>query len=389
MNTKQSLRMAMKSLASSKMRAFLTMLGIIIGVASVIILVSLMEGMSADMISSFEKMGTNRLEVNLTDKDSPVGVTEMQSIYEEHKDLFLSMSPQVSVTAEVKQGTTVFNRTRITGVGGEFFSDGSLTAAQGRFLGIIDVKRVNKACVIGSYLAKQAFGAGDPIGQTLKINGDMYTVVGVLAEQGRSEQGSMDDSLYIPYTTAALLGGGTPKTFVFMTTDSSLNEKAQALLKIEMMQLFKSSNSYYIMDNAELINAIKDMDKTMTMVLVGIASISLLVGGIGIMNIMLVSVTERTREIGIRKSLGAKRRDIMRQFVIEAAATSSAGGIVGILLGIIASLVAGAMMNLPVVPSVMSIVLSFGVSVAIGIFFGFMPARKAAELNPIDALRYE
>lgn len=386
----QSFRLALKSLAGSKMRSFLTMLGIIIGVGSVIILVSLMQGMTGMMTSTFEEMGTNRLTVSVMGRGSSraVSIDDMYGLYEQNPDYFSSMSPTVAMQASVKQDTTAYSSTTVTGVSEDYPDIGKFELSEGRFLSYIDLENRNKVCVIGSYLAQDAFSGG-PVGQTIKLNGNIFTVIGVIAEQDDSTEGSSDDCLYLPYTTASKLGGGMVTSYIYMTTDASLNTQATNIIENALYDVFQSTDFYNITDMSEMLSSVEELTGTMTLVLVGIAAISLLVGGIGIMNIMLVSVTERTREIGIRKSLGAKRRDIMRQFVIEAATTSAVGGMIGIVFGAAVAIGIGSLIGLTVSPSASAVLVSFGVSVAIGVFFGFMPANKAAKLNPIDALRYD
>ena len=266
--------------------------------------------------------------------------------------------------------------------------------AEGRFLQYIDVARYQNVCVIGSYLAQDMF-RGDALGKTLTISGTPYTVVGVLAEQSSSEEGSSDDVLYIPYGNVLQLCGRSRPLSVYQRR-AGLLLRRQGIIENRLYKAFQSSDYYYVMTSAELMDSMNMILNTMMVVLVAIAAISLLVGGIGIMNIMLVSVTERTREIGIRKSLGAKRRDIRGQFIIEAGTTSAIGGVIGIAVGILlaqlASTLIGAIMvsqmgsgTFTAVPAASSIAVAFGVSVGIGVLFGYLPANKAAALNPIDA----
>ena len=385
----QAFRLALKSLTGSKMRAFLTMLGIIIGVGSVIILVSLMQGMTGEVTSMFEDMGTNTLTVSITGRGSSrsVDVDDMYALYEENPDLFQAMSPTVSVMDSVKVGSDTYSST-VTGVSEDYAVISKLTVQEGRFLAYSDMEGRAKTAVVGSYLNQYVYG-GQAVGQTIKINGNQYTIVGALAEQGDSEEGSTDDRVHLPYTPASQLRFGEISSYTFATTDTSLNAQATAVIENKLYSVFENEDFYSISDMQEMVDSMEEMTSMMTMVLVGIAGISLLVGGIGIMNIMLVSVTERTREIGIRKSLGAKKRDIMRQFVIEAGTTSALGGVIGIVLGIAVALALGSAIGINAQPSVSAIGLSFGVSVFIGVFFGFMPANKAAKLNPIDALRFD
>ena len=388
----QAFKLALKSLASSKMRAFLTMLGIIIGVGSVIILVSLMQGMTGEVTSMFEDMGTNTLSVSITGRGSSrtVDVDDLYELYEENTDVFLGMSPTVSVNGTVNTSTDSdsFDSTTITGVSEQYAEIKGYALNDGRFISYTDLQARGKVAVVGTYIANTVF-SGKAIGETIKINGNAFSVVGVMEEQDDSTEGSADDCLYIPYTTASKMTFGAISSFTFATKDVSLNTQATNLIDNALYSVFQNENYYNISDMQEIVSSMEEMTGMMTMVLVGIAGISLLVGGIGIMNIMLVSVTERTREIGIRKSLGAKRRDIMRQFVIEAGTTSALGGVIGIVFGAVVAVVLGNVIGINAEPSVSAVLISFGVSVFIGIFFGFMPANKAAKLNPIDALRYD
>lgn len=385
----QAFKLALKSLAGSKMRAFLTMLGIIIGVGSVIILVSLMQGMTGEVTSMFEDMGTNMLTVSISGRGSSrsVDVNDMYALYEENEELFQAMSPTVQVMGSVKVDSESYSST-VSGVSEDYAVISKLELEEGRFLSYTDMEARAKTAVVGSYLNRSVYG-GRAVGQTVKINGNAYTIVGSLSEQDDSSEGSSDDCIYIPYTTASKLSFGAISSYTFATTDASLNSAAMTVLDDMLYEVFQSDDYYTIGDMQEIVDSMEEMTSMMTMVLVGIAGISLLVGGIGIMNIMLVSVTERTREIGIRKSLGAKKRDIMRQFVIEAGTTSALGGLIGIVLGIAVATALGKIIGINAEPSLSAVGLSFGVSVFIGVFFGFMPANKAAKLNPIDALRHD
>lgn len=375
MGVTQAFKLALKSLAGSKMRAFLTMLGIIIGVGSVIILVSLMQGMTGEVTSMFEDMGTNMLTVSITGRGSSrtVDVDDMYALYEENTDTFMGMSPTVSIMGTVKSGTDSdsFGSTAVSGVSEQYAEINGFALREGRFISYTDLEARSKVAVVGTYVANML--GGSAVGQTIKVNGNALTVVGVIEQQDDSTEGSADDCIYLPYTTASKLTFGEISTYTFATWDPDLNAKGTTLIDNALYEVFENEDFYTISDMQEMVDSMEEMTSMMTMVLVGIAGISLLVGGIGIMNIMLVSVTERTREIGIRKSLGAKKKDIMRQFVIEAGTTSALGGVIGI----------------DAQPSLSAVGLSFGVSVFIGVFFGFMPANKAAKLNPIDALRYD
>ncbi len=391
MNFKQSFRLAVKSLKSSKMRAFLTMLGIIIGVASVIILVSLMNGLSNDMTSRLESMGTNTITVNVMGRGTnrTLDISQVEKLVADNPEYLDKYSPKVQASVTAKYEANSADTTAV-GVNEYYDEMQSVAVSKGRFIQYIDCDRRLKVCVIGSYEAQELFPGVDPLGETVKLNGSAYTVVGVLDEKADSTESSDDDIVYIPYTTATrLAGSSTIGTYTLNAVDTEKIDATMTIVKNMLYSVFEDEDAYRVFSASEMIDTINEMNNSIALVLVGIAGISLVVGGIGIMNIMLVSVTERTREIGIRKSLGAKRKDIMRQFIIEAATTSSIGGIVGIIVGIAAAYIAGALVDMSVAPSWNAVLIAFSVSVAIGMIFGYFPANKAAKMNPIDALRYE
>ena len=407
MNFSQSFRLALKSLMVSKMRAILTMLGIIIGVAAVIIITSLGNGMQNLLNEQFDQLGANLIQVQIYGRGGgsrTIDPDDMYELVDKYPQYLSGVSPYVMTQGLVRHGSDEYERTSIYGVS-EFFYDadrgqtlsgGSL--GEGRFLSYIDVDRYQNVCVIGSYLARDAFG-GDALGQTLTIKGTPFTVIGVMSEYADSTEGSGDDVIYIPYGSAMRLNGtGWVDLYLFNSADNDTSNVAKGLIESRLYQTFQTEDAYFVMSSAEMMDAMDSMLNTLMMILILIAAISLLVGGIGIMNIMLVSVTERTREIGIRKSLGAKRRDIRSQFIIEAGTTSAIGGIIGIGLGIVMANVLTNVIAFALgtgndgfvaVPTLGGIAVSFGVSVGVGILFGYLPANKAARLNPIDALRYD
>ena len=390
MNLKQSFRLAIKSLMSSKMRAFLTMLGIIIGVAAVIILVSLVGGFSNTLTDQFSSMGTNTLTVNIQSRGSTrtVDVEDMLALCDEHSDVIASASPSVQASGTPKIGTEDLSSS-ITGVSEAYLDVSSSELGNGRFFTYNDVNTRQKVCVVGSYISNEFFG-GNAVDKTLKINGITFKIVGVLDEAADSSEGSSDDKILIPYTAVrSITPFSRPSTYTFAAVDESKTDEAKQIIESYLLSVFADDSLYTVTNMSELIDTMNELLDKLSVILAGIAAISLLVGGIGIMNIMLVSVTERTREIGIRKSLGARRFDILSQFVVEAATTSAVGGIIGILLGMGVSYILGDMLGLRVTPSPTAIILSFSFSAAIGIFFGYFPARKAAKLNPIDALRHD
>ena len=409
MNFAQSFKLALKSLRTSKMRAILTMLGIIIGVGAVIVILSLGNGMQNMMNEQFEKLGANLIQVSVWPRGEggtrDISAEDMYDLAAKYPQYISGVSPYITPAVKVRHETDEFSRTSVYGVSEAFYNadTGRLTTgetlAKGRFLQYIDIDRRQTVCVIGSYLEQEAF-RGDALGKSLSIGGVSYTVVGVLAQQADNTEGSGDDQVFIPYGNASRMGASSAQDMYLLTSTSrDTAATAKGLIENRLFKTYQSTDYYMVMTSAEMMDVMNTMMNTLMIVLVAIAAISLLVGGIGIMNIMLVSVTERTREIGIRKSLGAKQRDIRSQFIIEAGTTSAIGGILGIVFGILLANVAGILVNslmsssqgasFSAVPTLGSIAISFGVSVGIGILFGYLPANKAARLNPIDALRYD
>ena len=393
----ESFKMAVGNIRTSKMRSFLTMLGIIIGVAAVIVIVGMGNGMEIYMTEQFESMGTNTLTVSIYGRGTGRTVTDedMYDIVERNSDALELLSPTVTMQSPAKIGTDTINSTSITGVSEDYFTIKDYDVAMGRGLQYVDMLKRSRVCVVGTYLNQEYFG-GNALGQTVKIGGTPFTVVGVLNEIGDSTEYSSDNAIFVPYTTAARLSNmGTISSYTVTVTDVNNSTWSKGVLEKELFDIFEDDNAYTVISMAEILDLMTQMLDVMITVLAAIAAISLVVGGIGIMNIMLVSVSERTREIGVRKALGAKERYIMSQFVIEAATTSAIGGAVGIAFGQALSSLATAIIvaaldtDLAVTPSVGSIALAVCISVAIGILFGYLPAKKAARLNPIDALRHD
>ena len=283
---------------------------------------------------------------------------------------------------------------RDNGVSEDFLEIKNMKIAQGRDIEYGDLATRNKICIIGAYL-NQTYFRGRAVGQNIRIGTDLWEVVGVVEQQQDSmEEGGSDDFIYVPYTTAARQTGRVSNYTITIRSEDTATE-SKKVLEDALYDFFGSDSFYTVVSMSEMLDSLTSMIDIIVIVLSGIAAISLVVGGIGIMNIMLVSVTERTREIGIRKSLGAKERYIMQQFVIEAATTSALGGVIGIAAGYglssLATKILAASMEqkLTVAPTGSATLLAFGISVGIGILFGYLPAKKAARLNPIDALRYE
>ena len=395
MNFTQSFKLAIKSLLLSKMRALLTMLGIIIGVAAVIVIVGLGNGLEGYVSDSFSSMGTNTLTVMVLSRGSTrtMEVEDVYGIVAENSQYLDLCSPTASLSGSVKVGADTTSSS-VIGVSEDYFSIQGYEVSRGRGLQYSDIATRTKVCVVGAYLDQAYFG-GNAVGQTLRVGGQSLTIVGVLEQQADElEEGGADDCLFLPYSTASRISGRV-SSYVVTVPDEDLLSESKAALEDALYEFFESDDFYTVTSMSEMLETMTRMINLLVLVLAGIAAISLVVGGIGIMNIMLVSVTERTREIGIRKSLGAKERYIMQQFVIEAACTSALGGIIGILIGYglsaAATRVVTSLMEatLTVSPSAGAVALAFGISVGIGILFGYLPAKKAAALNPIDALHYD
>ncbi len=393
MNFSKTVGLAFSSILSNKLRSFLTMLGIIIGVAAVIILVSIMDGITGKVEDSFESFGMNNITVVITSRGSTrkVEPDDLYKLIDEHPDLFSYCSPKVTINANVKSpNSSELSASSVTGVDETYDEIDKLVTQQGRFLQYVDVDKLLKVCVIGTYYEKEYYGNGKALGQTIKINGEPYTIVGVLEEQADSTEGSSDQCIYVPYTNAAKMSWNRSiGTYTVCIKDANNLDGAKAVLEQKLTEVLGSDDYYSLIATQEILEEMNSITNTLKNALVLIAGISLLVGGIGIMNIMLVSVTERTKEIGIRKSLGAKKKHIMQQFVVEAGTVSGIGGVIGIIVGGISAYAVGTALGITVLPSISSIVVAFSVSVGIGILFGFLPAKNAANLNPIDALRFE
>lgn len=390
MKFSQACKLAFKSILGSKMRSFLTMLGMIIGVASVITLLGLVTGVTNYLVDTFADMGTNIISVSITGTDTrKVDVDDIYDFAKQNDDIFLGVTPTVASSFTVKNGNTSMT-TSVIGVGEDYLDINTLEISSGRFIQYADIANRYEACVIGTYVADELFEGKVNVGDTLKISGKVFKIVGIQEEKSDSEANTTDDRIYIPYSVATrLTNSSNISSYTFATRNTDDTEVAEERLDNYLYGIMKNEELYSVTSMTELLDVINQMTGMLSAVLGGIAGISLLVAGIGIMNIMLVSVVERTKEIGIRKSLGAKKRDIMSQFVIEAIAISTTGGIIGIIIGSIATNVLGKAFGIEAVPTMSAILLAFSVSAGIGICFGYMPANKAAKLNPIDALRSE
>ena len=398
----ETFREAIQNIWSNKFRTLLTMLGIIIGVMAVMVIVGLGNGMTTSIQNEFADMGTNLLTVQVMGYGSrSVKVKDFYELVEKNSDVLGDVSPVISMSGTVKVGTDDdnYSSTSVKGVSEVYLNMDGYTIAQGRPLNYVDMDANKKVCMVGDYISRVGYG-GNAIGQSIKIGREWYTIVGVLEaeiDDPSDQEGSSDDCIFVPYTTAMRVSGiSTASSYAVLVPDEENISKGKAIIENGLQELLHSDSGYMVISLSEMLDMMTSMVNMVVTVLTAIAAISLLVGGIGIMNIMMVSVTERTREIGIRKALGAKERTILAQFVVEAATTSALGGVLGIALGYIVSMAANKLLpilaggtDITVSPSFNSIAVAFGISVGIGVLFGYLPARRAARLNPIEALRYD
>ena len=407
MNLLMIIRVAFRALVRNKMRAALTMLGIIIGVSAVIAMVSIGQGASASVQAQIESIGTNLLFVsagaqNVGGVRSGTGdtgtntltVDDLQAIKREVPSVSM-VTPNVNARSQLVAGNMNWN-TSVTGVSEEYPEIRKWPVASGSFFSDADVRTAARVIVIGQTLADSLYPGADPIGQDLRVMNLPFRVVGVMARKGQDPQGrDQDDVAFAPYTTVQkkILGRDRVQIAFVSAISQDATYTAQSQITDLLRQRHKLTanepDDFTVRNMTDVAEAANETSKTMTILLACIAGVSLLVGGIGIMNIMLVSVTERTREIGIRMAIGARSSAVRSQFLIESIVLSLMGGTVGIVVGVVLSLAIPAFLGWPTLVSMMAIIGSVLFSAAVGIFFGYYPARKAAALDPIDALRYE
>ena len=389
----QSFKMALKAIAGNKMRSFLTVLGVIIGVVAIVVLVAIAQGATNTISSSIESMGTNMLTVSIrARRQNPVTMAGLDELSQDVS--IAAIAPYTSVSGTIKAGVNTYDDGSILATTPQYADIRMWEVAQGRFITQPDVDNRIFAAVIGSEAATEMFGTTDVVGETFSISGYTFTVVGVLKENGDSLAGSQDNMVVIPFTLGQRMSNNTKITSFYVSAVSAEEvDFAKYAIETWLDKMFShyssSSSQYTVYSQTEILDTLNETTATLTLMMGGIAAISLLVGGIGIMNIMLVSVSERTREIGIRKAIGASRWNILSQFLIEALVVSLMGG----LLGLAAS---SAVLHLLEEPLTMKLTISstvaiaaIGFSVIIGVVFGIYPANRASKLKPIDALHYE
>jgi len=405
MDILETFRVSFHSLRLNKMRSALTALGIIIGVGSVIAMISLGAGARTQVTQRIQAMGTNLVMV-IPGKMSfrgpgHAGATSIQSLtlddanyLKSRCNLIKEIAPVIAGSAIIKYKNKTLNTT-VSGVPPVYFQIRELKTSSGRLFYDRDNEGYRNVCVLGNNVKQDLFADLDPVDMVIKLKNVNYRVIGVLETKGEASMGGQDDNVFIPLSTAQLRMFGTDKVRVInmeIASDKVINDaikEIEKLMRIKHKIYNPENDDFTVRSQKEMQQLMESVTGVLTLLLGGIAAISLLVGGIGIMNIMLVTVTERTREIGIRKAIGAKRKDILVQFLIESITLSLVGGLVGILLGIGGSVAISKIAKWTTTVTPISILISFFFAVAVGLFFGIYPANKASKLNPIEALRYE
>ena len=391
----QSFKMAVKAIAGNKMRSFLTILGVVIGVVAIVVLVSIGQGANSSVVESIEGMGTNLITANINARRmNPIDLDSLNELA--LNEAISYAAPISSVSGTVKAGAATYDDGVVQGTTPGYESIRNWTVAEGRFLQQPDIDNRSFVAVIGSEAATEMYGTTHAVGETFSLNGYTLTVVGVLAQVGSSASGSNDNQILIPFTLAQRLSNQTSiSSFYVSAASSSQVEQAQAAVESYLEKAFTNYNTnsfgtqYSVFNQSEMLSTLSETTNTLTLMLGGIAAISLLVGGIGIMNIMLVSVSERTREIGIRKAIGAARGNILMQFLIESLVVSLMGGLLGLAISVAAVKALAPVLQMTLTIPVNVAWMAIGFSVFIGVVFGMYPANKASKLRPIQALHYE
>lgn len=392
----ESVRMSLDNIRSNKMRSFLTVLGIIIGVMAVIALMTIVNAVTNTITEQFTAMGTGKLTVQATGTALKRGLTESDLNELRALENVADVDPKASLTATVSSGDAFIENMSIDGYSDVYFrKQGDSFISRGRALNILDMDSVNRVCVIDSKASSTLFSGSDPLGEHISIGGIEYLIVGTLSDDSDADVMSQamglseDGRIIIPYTAAKKQAGqrNVISLDVYVDDTDMMDDTVTAVEAVLKSAFNYKDDSYTVINMESLLDTMDTMMGMMSNVLAGIASIALLVGGIGIMNMMLVSVTERTAEIGLRKALGAQPFQIQMQFLIESFVLSLIGGLLGLIVGVIVSYIVVTSMGATFVMSRDAIALGVGFSAAVGIIFGWAPARKASRLNPIDALR--
>lgn len=381
--------MSWDNIRNNKVRSLLTILGIVIGVASIISLITIVQGATDEVTNQVSSLGANTITIQASGTPLKQGLNDKDLEELSKIDNIKGVSPTIAKQVSIAANGQTMKNVSIKGRNNVFFEEESKDINFGRGLNVLDIDRKTKVAVLGSDINKEMFLDQNPIGKDIKINGLTFKIVGILKPGSEFALSSNNDSIFIPYTTArtALSTRNIKEADIYMK-DSSKSDEIIEDIKLVLNRAFNyKENAYFIFNFEDIINAIGDITGLMTLLLAGIASISLLVGGIGIMNMMLVSVTERTSEIGLRKALGAEPNSIQLQFILESIFLSLFGGVIGLLLGLLIAYVASVSIGYPFSISAITLFIAIGFSSVVGIVFGYAPARKASKLNPIDALK--
>lgn len=386
---KDSIKMSWDNIISNKVRSFLTVLGIVIGVASIISLITIVQGATEEITNQVSSLGANTITIQAPGTPLKQGLNDRDLESLSKIENIKGISPTLTSEVSIVSNGMAMEDIDVKGRNNIFFEEESEDISFGRGFNSLDLERKTKVAVLGSNINKDIFLDENPIGKDIKINGLSFKIIGILKSSSEFAFSSNNDTIFIPYTTAitTLSTRNINEVDVYMI-DSSKSDEIIEDIKLVLNRAFNyKDKSYFIFNFEDIINAIGDITGLMTLLLVGIASISLLVGGIGIMNMMLVSVTERTSEIGLRKALGAEPNRIQLQFILESIFLSMFGGLFGLVLGLLIAYVAASIIGYPFSVSAMTLFIAIGFSSVVGVVFGYAPARKASKLNPIDALR--
>lgn len=388
MEIRQNFKMAFKELKCNKLRSILTMLGIIIGVSSIILLTSVSDAMIKSINLQFDTLGSNGITVFISPKSYRNKISYNEAVKFSELDNIKGMYCMNDGSAEVRYKENN-NKFKIIGTTESYLDLRNLEIIKGRFLLSNDIDNKSKIAILGKNVAEEIFKHNDPIGESVIVGGVPYKVVGLLCEEGGNLMGSCDDSIIMPISSAANMLKSRAVKSIYIEADNSKNiDKVVQQTRKKLKKSF-DEDDYKIINQQHIFKVVNKVQNTLKLVMAIIAGISLIVAGIGIMNIMLVAVSERTKEIGIRKALGAKQRDILSQFLIESLVISFIGGILGAVIGVIGSFIITLILDVRYELSWVSMFISISFSMIVGILFGIIPADKASKLKPIDALRYE
>jgi len=381
--------MSWENIINNKLRSFLTMLGIVIGVASIIALITIVQGATNSISEEVTSLGANKITVNVIGTPIKQGLSDEDIKNIANINNVSSLSPTIAGKTSIVYDGNVMDSIAIQGKNEVYFKTDLSLLKAGRAINILDIDNNNQVAIIGNDIVEELYYGIDPLGKELIINGTTFTIIGTLSESSGFSMTSNNEAIIIPYTTALRsLGVKNISSLDVFLEDTNLADVTVIDIKGVLNAAFNyKENTYSVFNMGDMIDSFQSMMAMMSLLLAGIAAISLVVGGIGIMNMMLVSITERTTEIGLRKALGATPNRIQLQFIIESIFLSSFGGVIGLIIGSMIAYIAAILIGISFSVSISTIILAVGFSAAVGIIFGYMPARKASKLNPIDALR--